>query len=185
MAAYSGRLRDACAPAHTGSGRKPSDSSYRVAKRSSDRFSAREPCLQASQWHPRVAKGLSIGSSARHPRPQVVLRQGRVTKGTSIGTSARGPCPQVPQCHPRVAKGVFCPAIEPFAHQDVHPVHQPKPSFPAKGSSGSSAQAIPPIRRVSRPLKGSFCPSGESFCPSGWSFCQHIHAEGGIFGNGI
>ena len=104
MAAYSGRLRDACAPAHTGSGRKPSDSSYRVAKRSSDRFSEREPCLQASQWHPRVAKGLSLGSSARHPRPQVVLRQGRVTKGTSIGTSARPPCPQVPQRHPHVAK---------------------------------------------------------------------------------
>ena len=46
---------------------RQSDTSYRVAKRSSDR------------------------SLARRPLPQVVLRQGSVTKGTSIGTLARGP----------------------------------------------------------------------------------------------
>ena len=32
MATDSGRLREACAPAHTGSGRDPSNTSYRVAK---------------------------------------------------------------------------------------------------------------------------------------------------------
>ena len=34
----------------------PSDTSYRVAKRSSDRSSARLPCTQIVQMHPRVAK---------------------------------------------------------------------------------------------------------------------------------
>ena len=36
----------------------PSDTSYRVAKRSSDRSSARGPCPQVLQSHPRVAKGV-------------------------------------------------------------------------------------------------------------------------------
>ena len=63
----------------------PSDTSYRVAKRSSDRSSARRPCLQVFQRHPVVAKGSSIGSSAQPLRPQV------------------------PQGHPRVAKGGFWP----------------------------------------------------------------------------
>ena len=40
MAADSGRLREVYVLAHTGSGRSPSDKSYRVAKRSSDRSSA-------------------------------------------------------------------------------------------------------------------------------------------------
>ena len=70
--------------------RGPSDTSYRVAKRSSDRSSARRLLPQPSQWHPRVAKELSIGSSARGPYPQVPQRLPRVAKGTSIGTSARG-----------------------------------------------------------------------------------------------
>ena len=35
----------------------PSDISYRVAKRSSDRTLARRPCLQVPQSHPRVTKG--------------------------------------------------------------------------------------------------------------------------------
>ena len=34
----------------------PSDISYRVAKRSSDRTLARRPCLQVPQSHPRVTK---------------------------------------------------------------------------------------------------------------------------------
>ena len=92
------------------------------------RSSARGPCLQASQWHPRVAKGLSIGSSARgrrpqmpqwHPRvakkasdrssarrvgPQVLQRHPGVPNGSSDRSSARGPCPQASQWHPRVAK---------------------------------------------------------------------------------
>ena len=36
----------------------------------SSRSSARRPCPEVSQRHPRVAKGLSIGSSARRPLPQ-------------------------------------------------------------------------------------------------------------------
>ena len=43
----------------------PSDISYRVAKRSSDRTLARRPCLEMPRWHPRVAKGSSDPSLAR------------------------------------------------------------------------------------------------------------------------
>ena len=65
----------------------PSDISYRVAKRSSDRTLARRPCLEMPRWHPRVAKGSSDRSSARQP------------------------CLQVPQSHPRVTKGGFLPVF--------------------------------------------------------------------------
>ena len=91
-----------------------SEISNRVAKRSSDLSSARGPCPQVLQWHPRVAKeresvpltGLGSGSRpglARHPRLQVVLRHPGVAKGTSIGTSARQPYQQAPHWHPRGA----------------------------------------------------------------------------------
>ena len=86
MAADSGRLREACAPERTGSGRSPSDTSYRVAKRSFDRSSARRSCPQVPQCHPRVAKGTSIGTLARGPSTEALLGQGRVPKG--IGTVA-------------------------------------------------------------------------------------------------
>ena len=69
-----------CDPAHTGSGRRTSDTCYRVAKGASDRSSARRPCPQVLQRHHVVAKGAS---------------------GRSL---ARPPCPQLPQGHPRVAK---------------------------------------------------------------------------------
>ena len=78
--ADSGRLREACAPAHTGSGRRPSDTSYRVAKRSSDRSLARRPLPQVPQRHPRVAKRTSIGTLARGPSTEALLGQGRVPK---------------------------------------------------------------------------------------------------------
>ena len=81
MAADSGRLREACAPERTGSGRSPSDTSYRVAKRSFDRSSARRSCPQVPQCHPRVAKGTSIGTLARGPSTEALLGQGRVPKG--------------------------------------------------------------------------------------------------------
>ena len=58
MIADSGRLREACVSAHMGSGRDPSDISYRVAKPSSDRSSARRLCPQVLQRHPVVAKGV-------------------------------------------------------------------------------------------------------------------------------
>ena len=58
--------RGVCSGEH-GKRARQSDTSYRVAKHSSDR------------------------SLAQRPLPQVVLRQGRVAKGTSIGTLARGP----------------------------------------------------------------------------------------------
>ena len=104
MAAYSGRPREACAPAHTGSGRDPSDTSYCVAKRSSDRSLTRRPCPQMLQWHPRVAKGASGRSLARPPCPQVLQRHPGVAKGASGRSLARRPCPQVLQGHPGVAK---------------------------------------------------------------------------------
>ena len=109
-------LREVCAPAHTGRGRRPSDTSYRVPKRSSDRSSARLPCPQVSQWHPRVAKRASIGTSAWQPSTEALLGQGRVSKeresvpltglwsGSRPGL-ARHPRLQVVLRHPRVAKG--------------------------------------------------------------------------------
>ena len=98
---------------------RQSDTSYRVAKHSSDRSLARRPSTEALLGQGHVPKeresvpltGLWSGSrpgSARHPRLQVVLRQGRVSKGTSIGTLAREPCLQGVQCHPRVPKGASC-----------------------------------------------------------------------------
>ena len=118
MAEDSGRLREECAPAHTGSGRRLSATSYRVAKRSSDRSSARPPCPQMPQWHPRVAKRASIGTLARGPSTEALLGQGRVPKGRksvpltglwsgSRPGSARHPRLQVVLRQGRVAKRVF------------------------------------------------------------------------------
>ena len=78
--ADSGRLREACAPAYTGIGRHQSDTSYRVAKRSSDQSLARRPLPQVPQRHPRVAKRTSIGILARGPSTEALLGQGRVPK---------------------------------------------------------------------------------------------------------
>ena len=84
--------------------RGPSDTSYRVAKRSCDRSSARRPCLQMPQWHTRVAKGSSIRSSARSPLPQRSKRHTRVAKRASIGTLARGPSTEALLGQGRVSK---------------------------------------------------------------------------------
>ena len=46
----------------------PSDISYRVANRSSDRTLARHPRPQVSQWHSRVAKG-GLLTGLRHGHP--------------------------------------------------------------------------------------------------------------------
>ena len=70
--------------------RGPSDTSYRVAKRSSDRSSARRPCPRGLQGHPRVAKRASIGTSALSPLLQASQWHPRVAKRASIGTLARG-----------------------------------------------------------------------------------------------
>ena len=78
--ADSGRVREACAPADTGSGRRQSDTSYRVAKRSSDRSLAQRPLPQVPQRHPRVAKRASISTLARRPSTEALLGQGRVPK---------------------------------------------------------------------------------------------------------
>ena len=83
---------------------------------SSDRSSARQPCPQVLQSHPRVAKGRKLvpltglrsglgPGLARLPCPQVLQWHSGVAKGASDRSSARRPCPQVPQSHPRVAKG--------------------------------------------------------------------------------
>ena len=77
--------------------------------------SARRPCPQVSQWHPRVAKGTFIDPLAREPSTEPLLGQGHVARlyGTGVKpvscrclgrTSARRSCPQMPQWHPRVAK---------------------------------------------------------------------------------
>ena len=81
-----------------------SEISNRVAKRSSDLSSARGPCPQVLQWHPRVAKRASIGTLARRPYPQVLQRHPGVAKGTSIGTSARRPSTEALLGQGRVSK---------------------------------------------------------------------------------
>ena len=81
----------------------------------SSRSSARRPCPEVSQRHPRVAdhpptdlKTVSFRchnrSSARRPCPQVLQSHLRVAKQSSIGPSARRPCLQAPQSHLHVAK---------------------------------------------------------------------------------
>ena len=96
----------------------------------SGRSSARLPCPQVLQWHPRVAKGVfwlvfgtaTMPTGAPEPSPRgeggllTGLRHGHPThrylsaisawrRGSTGRSSARGPCPQVPQCHLGVAKG--------------------------------------------------------------------------------
>ena len=77
--------------------------------------SARRPCPQVPQWHPRVAKGTFIDPLAREPSTEPLLGQGHVARLSGTGvkpvscrclgrTSARRSCPQMPQWHPRVAK---------------------------------------------------------------------------------
>ena len=89
----------------------------------SDRSSARLPCPQVPQCHPRVAKGASGRSSARQPCPQVLQSHPRVAKGrksvpltglrSGLGPGlARGPCAQVLLRHSGVAKGT---SIDPLA----------------------------------------------------------------------
>ena len=148
MAADSGRLREACDPAHTGSGRDNPYTSYRVAKCSSDRSSARPPCLQMPQWHPRVAKRASIGTLARRPSTEAVLGQGRVSKerksvpltglwsGSRPGL-ARHPRLQVVLRHPGVAKGS---SIGSSARRPCPQVLQRHPGVAKMSSISSSAR---------------------------------------------
>ena len=113
--ADSGRLREACAPANTGSGRRQSDTSYRVAKHSSDRSLAQRPLPQIPQRHLRVAKRATIGILARGPSTEALLGHGRVPKErksvplqglwSSLGPcSARHPRLQLVLRQGRVAK---------------------------------------------------------------------------------
>ena len=117
-------------PAHTGSGRDPSDTSYRVAKRSSDRpFGTATLPTDASVTSPRGKEGLLAGLRHGHPTHRYLrvilawqrshlsaLRHGDLAcrclsaipawrRGSSGRSSARRPYPQVLQGHPRVAKG--------------------------------------------------------------------------------
>ena len=114
--------------------RGPSDTSYRVAKRSSDRSSARGPCPQVLQWHPRVAKRASIGTLARGPSTEALLGQGRVSKeresvpltglwsGSRPGL-ARHPRLQVVLRHPGVAKGTSIGTSARRPYQQAPPWH--------------------------------------------------------------
>ena len=105
--------RGVCFRAH--GKRDPFDTSYCVAKRSSDRSLTRRPCPQVTQCHPRVARLSGTGvkpvpnrcsgrSSARKPCPQVLQCYLGVAKGFSGRSSAQRPYPQVPQWHPHVAR---------------------------------------------------------------------------------
>ena len=127
----------------------PSDTSYRVAKRSSDRSSARLPCTQIVQMHPRMAKRASIRPSARGPSTEALLGQGRVPKerksvpltglwsGSRPGL-AQQPRPQSPQSHPGVAKGA---SIGSSARPHRPQVHQWHPGV-AKGAFVKAKGAV-------------------------------------------
>ena len=150
-----------CAPAHTGSGRSPSDTSYRVAK------GRKSVPLQ----------GLRSGSRpglARHTRLQVVLRQGRVMKGTSIGTSVRGPSTEALLGQRRVPKGResvsltgLWSSLRPGSTR--HPVHRRLSAIPAwrRGHLSALRHGHPAYR----------CPSGILAWRRG--FCK---GEGGGIG---
>ena len=69
------------------------------------RSSARRPCPQMPQWHPRVAKRASIGTLVRRPSPQVPQWHPRVAKRASIGTLARGSSTEALLGQGRVPKG--------------------------------------------------------------------------------
>ena len=115
MAADSGRLREVYVLAHTGSGRSPSDKSYRVAKRSSDRSSAglqhdapfHNHLSAIPAWRRSHLSGLRHGDPAHRCLGGILAWR----RGSSDRSSARGPRLQVPQWHPRVAKGVFRPVF--------------------------------------------------------------------------
>ena len=103
--------RGLCSRAH--GKRDPFDTSYCVAKRSSDRSLTRRPYPQVLQGQPRVARLSGTGvkpvpnrcsgrSSARKPCPQVLQCYLGVAKGFSGRSSAQRPYPQVPQWHPHV-----------------------------------------------------------------------------------
>ena len=94
---------------------RQSDTSYRVAKHSSDRSLAQRPLPQVVLRQGRVAKGTSIGTLARGPSTEALLGQGRVAKGRELvpltglwsGSRpglARPPRLQVPQWYPLVPK---------------------------------------------------------------------------------
>ena len=109
--------RGVCSRAH--GKRDPFDTSYCVAKRSSDRSLTRRPCPQVPQCHPRVARLSGTGvkpvfgrcsgrSSARQPCPQVLQGHLCVARPSSIDTLATGPRPQALQCHLPVAVRSGC-----------------------------------------------------------------------------
>ena len=93
----------------------PSDTSYRVAKRSSDRSSAGLWHDTSSHNHlsgiPSWRRGLLDGLRHDAPFHNHLSAIPAWRRGTSDRSSARRPTPQVPQWHPRVAKGVFRPVF--------------------------------------------------------------------------
>ena len=125
--------------------------------------SARLPCPQVLQWHPRVAKGSSGRSSARRPCPQVPQSNPRVTNGQPTGprtvtyrcsyrSLARRVGPQVLQRHPVVAKGASgrsltwdpCPQV-PQGHPRVAKHHLTDLRMvPFRCTSRSSARRVGP-----------------------------------------
>ena len=67
----------------------------------SSRSSARRPCLQMPQWHPRVTKRSYGRSSSRRPCLQAPQSHLHVAKRSSDRSLERPPRPQMPQWPPR------------------------------------------------------------------------------------
>ena len=94
--------------------------------------SARGPCPQMSQWHPRVAK-VACGRS-----------------------SPRRPCPQTPQGHPRVAKGLSIGSLAGLRHGD--PPHRYLSGITAWRDRHQSH--VPPARDIHRASEYALHPPG-------------------------
>ena len=125
--------------------------------------SARRPCLQALQRHPRVAKGASIDPLAREPSTEPLLGQGHVARlyGTGVKpvscrclgrTSARRSCPQMPQWHPRVAK----------RSSDLSSARPPRPEVSQSHSRVAKRSSIRSSARHPCPQMSQWHPRGAS-----------------------
>ena len=203
MAADSGRLREVYDPAHTGSGRDPSDTSYRVAKRDFWTVFGTAPLPTGTPVASPRGEGEEIGTvdgikvgfttgfgtGTLPTSTSVASRRGEGVFWTvSIRSfiddyadpSARLPCPQVPQCHPRVAKRDFWPVFGPSGGQHIQRTRRIRCARPARlhiQRPGMSRTLLAPAysvssRRFSRARRRRgcrLCPSHRrGCCRSGW-----------------
>ena len=113
--------------------------------------------IQVIAWR----RGSSDRSSARLPCPQVLQRHPRVAKGSSDRSSARGPCPQVPQCHSRVARRVLWTVFGPAGGQHIRRTR----GYAAPGTHVCIFRAREYVSPVRRPAY-SVTPGIFSECPA-------------------